>query len=150
MSCVNNVRTDRPAREEILCTERWRVCHAFGTSLPGWLVVVPLRHVTAIDELDEGEAAELGVVLREASLALKEVTGCTKTYVAQFAEAEGFSHVHFHLVPRLAEMPHEHRGPRVFSLLGVSAEDAVSDDEADALALKLSAALPPTLRARQG
>ena len=77
----------------------WRVAHAFGTSLPGWLVVVPRRHVIALDELTAGEAADLGPLLRALTAAMRAVLGCGKTYVALFAEAEGFEHVHFHVVP---------------------------------------------------
>jgi hypothetical protein len=42
----------------------WRIAHAFGTSLPGWLVVVPRRHVIVLDELTAEEAADLGPPLR--------------------------------------------------------------------------------------
>ena len=97
---------------------RWRVAHASGTSLPGWLVVLPRRHVIALDELTAEEAADLGPLLRALTAALREVLGCSKTYVALFAEAEGFAHVHFHVVPRSPDLDQSLRGPRVFGLLG--------------------------------
>jgi diadenosine tetraphosphate (Ap4A) HIT family hydrolase len=78
---------------------RWRVAHAFGTSLPGWLAVLPRRHVIALDGLTAEEAADAGPLLRAVTAALREVLGCSKTYAALFAEAEGFAHVHFHVVP---------------------------------------------------
>jgi diadenosine tetraphosphate (Ap4A) HIT family hydrolase len=120
---------------------RWRVAHAFATALPGWLVVVPRRHVTALDELTPEEAAELGPVLRSVTAALRTVVGCDKTYVALFAEAEGFAHVHFHVIPRHADLPDDLRGPRVFGLLGGDADRHVSDSAMDDVAAKLTIAL---------
>jgi diadenosine tetraphosphate (Ap4A) HIT family hydrolase len=58
--------------------------------------------VTALHELTAEEAAGLGPLLRGLSAALGRVVGCTKTYVMLFAEAEGFAHAHFHVVPRIA------------------------------------------------
>ena len=73
----------------------------------------PAWHVIALDELSPAEAAALGPVLRAVTSALREVTGCAKTYVALFAEAEGFGHVHFHVVPRHADLDPQLRGPRI-------------------------------------
>ena len=55
LSCVNNALADLPPRERVYVGPRWRVAHAFGTSLPGWLVVLPRRHVLALDELTPRE-----------------------------------------------------------------------------------------------
>jgi diadenosine tetraphosphate (Ap4A) HIT family hydrolase len=71
------------------------------------------------------------------------VTGCQKTYVVQFAEAEGFSHVHFHVLPRPADLPAEHRGPRVFGLLGAAEGERVSADRMDEVAEALTERLRP-------
>jgi diadenosine tetraphosphate (Ap4A) HIT family hydrolase len=60
-SCTGNAEIDRlPLRERIAVDEFWRVAHAFDSALPGWLVLLPRRHVTAIAELNDGEAASLG------------------------------------------------------------------------------------------
>lgn len=48
------------------------------------------------------------------SKALDQVTGCVKTYLMQFSEAEGYSHLHLHLVPRMPDHPEHARGPSVF------------------------------------
>lgn len=63
------------------------------------------------------EALALGDLLRKASVALKSVTGCEKTYVMLSAEAEGFAHLHVHVVPRMADQPDDRRGPDVFGYL---------------------------------
>lgn len=137
LSCDTNELTDRPVREEILVTEFWRLAHAFGTPIPGWLVLLPLRHVTSISELNSGESAELGGILAAGSRAVEVVIRCRKTYLAMFAEKEGFAHVHFHLVPRADGLPPELRGPRVFELLGGPTDEWVSDDEADRISVEI-------------
>jgi len=131
---------DLPVRERIAADRHWRVAHAFNTTLPGWLVLVPRRHVTAIADLDDAEAATLGGWQVRLSRALREVTGCVKTYVIQLAEAEGFAHVHFHVVPRAADLPADRRGPAVFGYL-VRAGDGLGEDRRDAVAAALRARL---------
>jgi diadenosine tetraphosphate (Ap4A) HIT family hydrolase len=101
--------------------------------------------VTALHELTAEEAAGLGPLLRGLSAALGRVVGCTKTYVMLFAEAEGFAHAHFHVVPRMPDQPEDLRGPRIFALLGVPAQERVPDQEMDRLATEIGAILvePP-------
>jgi diadenosine tetraphosphate (Ap4A) HIT family hydrolase len=138
---ANGQSLDMPPRERIYAGPRWRVAHAFGTALPGWLVVMPRRHVIALDELTTAEAEELGPLLRAVALALREVTGCQKTYVALFAEAEGFAHAHFHVIPRDTSLDPDLRGPRVFSLLGKDPAQSVPDRAMDEIAIRVTAAL---------
>ncbi|MGC5015139.1 HIT family protein [Streptosporangium sp. DT93] len=126
-----------PSRERIAFDEHWRVAHAIGTALPGWLVLVPRRHVTAIADLTDAEASGLGTWQVRLSRALHEVTGCAKTYVVQFAELEGFHHVHFHIVPRMVDLPRELRGRGVFDLLGRTG-DAIPDERMDETATTLA------------
>jgi len=144
-SCQGNADIERlHPRERIAVDEYWRVAHAFDSSLPGWLVLLPRRHVTTIAELTDAEAASLGRWQVRLSRALHTVTNCMKTYVAQFAEAEGFAHVHFHIVPRPADLALELRGPRVFGLLGARDLPQVEDAAMDRLATELSAQLAAT------
>jgi diadenosine tetraphosphate (Ap4A) HIT family hydrolase len=131
---------DLPLRERVHVDDHWRLATAFDSSLPGWLVLLPRRHVDGLHELTAEEAGELGHLLRAASIALTEVTGCRKTYVALFAEAEGFAHLHVHVVPRHEDLPQDRRGPRVFGYLGAG-PDAVSETDRDALAQQLAGSL---------
>lgn len=140
-TCSFNAMPDRPVREEVLLTELWRLAHAFGTSVPGWLVLVPLRHITSIGELTAAEAAELGGLLADASQAIESVTGSQKTYVAMFAEKGGFGHVHFHLIPRPADLSPELRGPAVFDLLRTPSDQCLSEERADEVAESIKAEL---------
>ena len=122
-------------------TEHWRVAVAFNSTLPGWLVMLPTRHVTSFTELSQEAADELGGLVRRLGLALEAVTGCVKTYLMQFSEAEGFSHLHLHVVPRLADQPEEARGPKVFAYLAADEKQWPSEAERDTIALSIRAVL---------
>jgi diadenosine tetraphosphate (Ap4A) HIT family hydrolase len=141
-SCDQQAQASRPPREDVVHTDHWRVAHAFNSTLPGWLVLLPTRHVTSFTQLVPEAADELGGLVRRLAGALEGVTGCVKTYLMQFSEAEGFSHLHLHLVPRLPEHPEEARGPRVFAYLSEDEERWLPAAERDRLALALRAALP--------
>lgn len=72
-----------PLWDNIHHTRSWNVGHSKITSLPGWLVLAAHRHIEAIDELTDDEAAELGLLLRYASAAMREVVGCFMNYVVR-------------------------------------------------------------------
>ncbi len=134
-----------PEDERVHVGEHWRVALALGSALPGWVVVVPRRHALRLAELTDAEALELGPLLIGVSRALEAVTGTEKTYVMQFSEAEGFSHVHLHVTPRSPDP--EHRGPRVFAYL--DQPDVMSPAEKAAFAARLGNAIGaalPTVR----
>jgi diadenosine tetraphosphate (Ap4A) HIT family hydrolase len=140
-SCDQQSAASLPPREDVMHTEHWRVAHAFNSTLPGWLVLLPTRHVTSFTELSTDAADELGGLVRRLGVALEAVTGCVKTYLMQFSEAEGFSHLHLHLVPRSPDHPEDARGPRIFVYLTDDPTSGLSEDERDAVALSLRAAL---------
>ncbi|MCC9308555.1 HIT family protein [Kitasatospora sp. RB6PN24] len=147
LSCARTaVLAGLPPRERVAVDEHWRVAHAFGAGLLGWLVLLPRRHVLSIAELTDEEAAGLGHWQVRLSRALTEETGCRKVYLAQFAEAPGFGHVHFHLVPRPPELAQELRGPGIFGLLGGG--PGPSEREQDEFALRLGARLARASRSR--
>lgn len=139
--CAIGARTPLPPRESVEDNGRWRVAHAFDSSLPGWLVLLPHRHITALTELTTEEAGDLGPLLQRLSAALARVTGCPKTYVMLFAEAEGFAHLHIHVVPRPADLPPERTGPRIFGYLGAGPGERLSEQEPDRVAIEVRAAL---------
>jgi diadenosine tetraphosphate (Ap4A) HIT family hydrolase len=112
----------------LVLDEYWCVEHGHPVAVVGWLVLVLRRHALALHELTEHEAVALGKWLPELTRALHEVTGCALEYVMQFAEGEGFQHVHFHLVARPADWPDEFKGPKAFAAWGV--DDPVSAAQA--------------------
>jgi diadenosine tetraphosphate (Ap4A) HIT family hydrolase len=148
VSCFDSARTDLAPRDRVYLSPRWRVAHAFGTRLPGWLVVLPRRHVTVLDELTLAEQADLGPLLAAVTAALREIIHCSKTYVALFAEAEGFEHIHFHVVPRMADLDPALRGPFVFELLTGDTTTQVPEEVRDQIASQLAASA--SLRALSG
>ena len=105
--------------------------------MPGWLVLVTRRHITAVDELTDTEAIELGHLIRRTSVALKEVTGCVKTYVIQFAERADHPHVHFHIIPRMADQPENRHSTQIFGYLGVPEEERVNQEVRNVIAAKV-------------
>jgi diadenosine tetraphosphate (Ap4A) HIT family hydrolase len=132
-SCERNWAERLPDRERVWDDDaEWRLALAFDSALPGWMCLVPRRHVLGLHELPEPAAAMMGRLLWAASAALVAVTGCAKTYVMLFAEKEGFEHLHLHLVPRPADLTVDRRGPGIFAFLGErqdaggAAEDALA------------------------
>ena len=103
--------------------------------------LVVRRHMTAVADMTEDEAAELGPLVKEVSRVVQEVVDCDKTYVVQFAEHQDHRHVHVHVIPRARDLPHEYQGPRVFSLLGVPDDLAVSAERMTAIAQQLDVQL---------
>jgi len=139
-SCELVARRDAgtaPLWDCIYRTQYWDVAHCYGTTLPGWLVLIVHRHIPSIDELTEAEANELGQLLRLTSAALKAVTGCVKTYVLQFAEHPEHPHVHFHVIPRMAGLPEDRRSTNIFSYFGASEGEQVSEEEMNAIGFKV-------------
>ena len=126
-----------PVRERILLTDHWRVAHAVGSALPGWLVVQPRVHLRSITELAVEALAELGPLLHVVSSALKQVTGCVRTYLASFGEAPGVSHFHRHVVPRLEDHPPQWTGPGVFGALDRPEHLRVDEAAMDLVAAQL-------------
>lgn len=144
VTCELIRRRDRggaPRWDGIHRTASWDVVHAFRTSVEGWLVLVARRHITAVADMTDDEAAELGPLVKEVSRAVQAIVGCDKTYVVQFAEHRDHPHVHVHVIPRAPNLPEEHQGPRIFARLGVPDRDAVSagrmDEIADAIRSEL-------------
>lgn len=138
-TCERLAWTSPPPRDRVVATEGWVVAHAFNANLEGWLVVLPHRHVEALDELTVREADALGPLLRALTIALREVTGCVKTYVLLLAESEGFHHLHVHVVPRDADLDPALRGVGIFGLLGNPGLDVVAPWRMDELALAVRA-----------
>jgi diadenosine tetraphosphate (Ap4A) HIT family hydrolase len=139
--CDQQATASLPPREDVVHTDHWRVVHAFNSTLAGWLVLVPTRHVESFADLTAEAADELGGLVRRLGTALETVTGCVKTYLMQFSEAEGFSHLHLHLVPRLPDHPEAARGPRVFAYLADDQTQWLPAQDRDSIALAVRAAL---------
>ncbi|MDQ6693897.1 MAG: HIT family protein [Chloroflexota bacterium] len=115
----------------------WVVEHAYPCALMGWLVLVLKRHAAALHELTGAEFAEMATLLEKITKLLSKALDCEKEYVMCLAEAEGFQHVHFHVVPRPKGIVEELKGPRIFAMLKVSLDEAVPPGEVKALCERL-------------
>ena len=135
---------DAPFWDNILRTGNWDLVHNYSTTLPGWLVLVTRRHIAALDEMSEAEAVELGPLIQKTSAALKSAVGCEKTYAIQFAEKAEHPHVHFHIVPRMADIPAEYRGRNVFNYRPKTAADQISEALMNEIAVKVKAFMAST------
>jgi diadenosine tetraphosphate (Ap4A) HIT family hydrolase len=133
----NTERHTYPICENIFEDSYWRVCHAFNTSLPSWLIIVALRHVETLAEITPEEAASLGEITRKTSKALKQATEAVKIYSVMFSEHPNFSHVHFHIVPRYEDTPTELRGKNIFKYLFAPEEEIVPLEQRNKLAGKI-------------
>ena len=129
---------DAPAWQRIYADKHWRVAHAFDSSLPGWLVLVPKRHIESLSEMTREEARAFGPLVRSLSAALEAVTGAEKAYLVFFAESPLHRHVHVHVVPRMPDASADRIGPGVFSYLGAGPEDAASEEQRNELAAALA------------
>ena len=144
MSCQRIVQRDQGRAalwDNIYRAQFWDVVHAYNSSWLGWLALVSRRHVEAIDELTEGEAQELGSLLRRVSQALKRELGCQKTYVMQFAESADHPHVHFHVVARMPRQTPEDRAYHIFRHLGVPLAQRCDEARLNQLARGIRATL---------
>jgi diadenosine tetraphosphate (Ap4A) HIT family hydrolase len=132
------------SRERIFDNGRWRVAHAIDVPVSGWLVIVCRRHVTSMGDLTDEEAASLGPLLRATSRALERAFAVRKAYIAFFAEAEDFEHLHIHVLPRLRDLPEERRGPRIF--LKIQDFEAIDTTEMDRVADELRPQIGQAMR----
>jgi diadenosine tetraphosphate (Ap4A) HIT family hydrolase len=81
-------------------TKHWRVEHCIGPIGLGSLIVKPDRHVTAVAELTEDEAEELGPLLRQASRIACEVVDADQVYNCLWSHAGGRPvHIHYVVQP---------------------------------------------------
>ena len=81
-------------------TRFWLVEHCIGPLGLGTLVVKPERHVTSVTELSEGEAAELGPLLRRTSSVASQVVEADQVYNCLWSHAGGVPvHIHYVVQP---------------------------------------------------
>ncbi len=83
--------------------------HCVGPLGLGSLIVKPLRHVTSVAELSDGEATELGPLLRLASEIAGELTGAEQVYNCLWSHAGGEPvHIHYLVQPVTREQMERH------------------------------------------
>jgi len=142
MNCLschgnNSAPGSLPPRESIFDNGLWRVAHAINCALPGWIVVIPKRHILSLSELTPEEATILGPLLASLSKALEATFKVPKAYVVFLAEKPGFEHAHLHVIPRPVDLPEGQRGPGIFDYLKQPHEQWVGEAEMNHIADRL-------------
>jgi diadenosine tetraphosphate (Ap4A) HIT family hydrolase len=85
-------------------TEHWRIEHCVGPLGLGTLIVKPDRHVTAVADLSDAEAIELGPLLRRASAVARELVDAEQVYNCLWSHAGGVPvHIHYVVQPVTGE-----------------------------------------------
>ena len=102
---------DEPAGGWVLVEQEWAACVMPGFEVPGWLVVIALRHVESLADLDDEQQRSLGLVLARLSGGIRSVLGAEKVYLLSFGE--NHPHLHLMLMSRMPDLAEEYRGPEI-------------------------------------
>jgi diadenosine tetraphosphate (Ap4A) HIT family hydrolase len=74
-------------------------------------MVEPKRHLRALGDMTDEEAARLGVLMNRTASALREVEGAEHVYSFVFGDA--VPHLHAHVAPRYPGTPSDYWGVRL-------------------------------------
>jgi len=136
--CVKNEKADTlPPRDRAVVVDGWRVAHDARSTMRGWMVIAPMRHVESLGELSAAESASLGTVLRNLTQAMVSALGASRSYVLSFTEA--VPHLHLHVVPRMPDLQHDRLGP---GIIEYQAGPPLDEDTRDDIAGKIRSAWP--------
>ena len=92
------------AQRVYLESGRWMLLrHADPVPIAGWMMLASREHRAGVDDLSAAEQSELGPVLAAIARAVREETGCGRTYAISFNEA--VRHLHLHVIPRHGDDP---------------------------------------------
>lgn len=130
LSCKSNSGEKRISPGPVIYDGNyWLVEHTYPTKLKGWLVIVLKRHAESLHELTAEEFTEFGAICNTASKIVHEETGCLKEYCISYSEVEHFNHIHFHIIPRAADLPDDLKGSKIFTLLKVNEGESIPKQE---------------------
>jgi diadenosine tetraphosphate (Ap4A) HIT family hydrolase len=99
---VNTGQIDAPGGV-IYRDQHWIAEHGVDRLVRGYVVLKPMRHVHEAADLLPDEARALGPALQALLAAMRAALEPERIYVCSFAET--VHHLHFHLIPRYADMP---------------------------------------------
>jgi diadenosine tetraphosphate (Ap4A) HIT family hydrolase len=112
-------------------TAHWVVEHCVGPLGLGTLIVKPRRHVTAVADLTDDEAAELGPLLRLTSDIAREIVPAEQVYNCLWSHAGGRPvHIHYVVQPvtRSQIDRYETYGPALQTAMFAAGAVPVPDD----------------------
>jgi diadenosine tetraphosphate (Ap4A) HIT family hydrolase len=102
-TCAVNAGRIEPPGGVIYQDESWVAEHGVDRLVRGYVVLKPKRHVHEAADLLPEEATALGPALSTLLAAMRTALEPERIYVCSFAET--VHHLHFHLIPRYADMP---------------------------------------------
>ncbi len=96
----------------LLRTTYFDVHQDYAVPIPGFIVLVPLRHVASIEHFTDDEASEFGLLLKKVRAALTTKLDISLVHIIQ---DENSPHFHAVILPRYEWMK-EHCGEKVESV----------------------------------
>ncbi|MEX2547041.1 MAG: HIT family protein [Chloroflexota bacterium] len=102
-TCEVNAGQRLPPGGTIYEDEYWVADHGMPGLVRGYIVLKPKRHVHELADLLPPEAETLGIAAQRLLGAMRIALAPERIYVCSFAEV--VHHLHFHLLPRYADMP---------------------------------------------
>ncbi len=135
-ACEVNTGRINPPGGPIYADDLWVADHGIPPLVRGYVVLKPRRHVDSLADLNPPEAAALGVVAQRLLAAMRTTLGPERIYICSLGES--LRHLHFHLVPRYADMPPA--GARLLDAV-FAQRWLVAEDEAAEAAQHIRAAL---------
>ena len=106
-------------------------------------MIVLNRHVEALHDLTAEEYLELAHITERAVRALRTHLDTEKEYVACFAEAEHFNHIHLHVIAKPKGQPQDLKGTAIFQMLKVTDNEVIPPDQIKELCLRLQPYFKP-------
>jgi diadenosine tetraphosphate (Ap4A) HIT family hydrolase len=103
LACEINAGRERPPGGTVYEDRLWIADHGVDRLVRGYIVLKPRRHVHELADLLADEAATLGPVITMLHAAMRRALKPERIYVCSTAET--VHHLHFHMLPRYADMP---------------------------------------------
>ena len=76
--------------------------HCLNISIPGYLILSPIRHVNSYADLTLKELTAIDLILKQSVCILKQLDEVQKLYICSFGEET--NHFHWHIFPRRMEV----------------------------------------------
>jgi diadenosine tetraphosphate (Ap4A) HIT family hydrolase len=131
MACQLTAGERELAGGRIFQTDHWVVEHCVGTLGVGALILKPLRHIVALADMSDAEAAELGPLMQRASSIIRALTDADQVYACLWSHAEWTpGHIHFVLQPAWNALRSRYPGPGPALQMAMFTEASALDPDA--------------------
>jgi diadenosine tetraphosphate (Ap4A) HIT family hydrolase len=131
MACQLTAGERELAGGRIFQTDHWVVEHCVGTLGVGALILKPLRHIVALADMSDAEAAELGPLMQRASSIIRALTDADQVYACLWSHAEWRpGHIHFVLQPSWNALRSRYPGPGPALQMAMFTEASALDPDA--------------------